>query len=104
MSATHFVLGLSATKFCSRRFSAIGRLCLEFVVALNFFFPLPTIALAFISRATRFSPHIVPCSRRSSVILGLPYALPLFLRDSLISMSIFSFSCCLLLCGCVFHL
>src|SRR5512143_3215622 len=97
MSEAHMLLGFSAAKFCFRRFSATGRVCFEFVVALNFFFAFPTIPWIFIRRATRFSPHIVPFARKSSVILGLPCALRLLLCDSLIPMRIFSFSFCLLL-------
>src|SRR3989304_7884763 len=103
ISETQTVLGFSAAKFCFSKFSATGRLCLEFVVALNFFFALPAIPLRFIRRATRFLLHFVPFACKSSVILGLPYTLWLFLCDSFISMSIFSFSFCLLLCGCIFH-
>jgi hypothetical protein len=37
MSPTHFWFGAVVLKSCPSRFGATGRLCVEFVVALNFF-------------------------------------------------------------------
>lgn len=63
--------------FLSRTFGAIGYLCLESVVALNFLRFLAWIPAACMILATRFFDTLLFCARNSAVILGLPYVLSL---------------------------
>lgn len=65
-------LGWLEVKFWLTKFSATGKLCLEFVVALYFLFVLAAMPFSRIRRATRFLPQEMPCLCKALVIFGLP--------------------------------
>src|SRR4030067_3710705 len=65
ISVTQILLGAVVSNFCSNKFSATGRLCLELVVALNFFFCLQRIPNFLRIRLIRHTPALTPCASNS---------------------------------------
>lgn len=66
MSATQTSPGRLDAKFCSRRLSATGSLCFEFVVALNFLTCLHLIPSFLLPRFNLSRPMITPSTLASS--------------------------------------
>ena len=72
MSPTYFWLGPVAVKSCCNRLGATGRLCLEFVVALNFFAALARNPCRRMLSAMVLRSCGCPASARSRTNLGDP--------------------------------